>query len=141
MFLYSGVIKFKRVLFVSSFGIYLPCSTLEGALNFLNCIINISSIKCRVYVSDEDITHWKENAVSPSLRIDSMRDVVRIFINGKLIGKRQFFQIVYLNLFELCLSQTGQIKKLDKGNRSNVLKDAQSCHYAYNLLNCIIQRS
>ncbi|PWA35777.1 D-galactoside/L-rhamnose binding SUEL lectin domain-containing protein [Artemisia annua] len=40
----------------------------------------------RVYVSDEDVAHWKENAVSPSLRIDSMRDVVRIFINGQLIG-------------------------------------------------------
>ncbi|XP_071726484.1 beta-galactosidase 9 [Rutidosis leptorrhynchoides] len=43
----------------------------------------------RVYVSDEDIAHWNENAVSPSLKIDSMRDVVRIFINGELIGSAQ----------------------------------------------------
>ncbi|XVF37956.1 hypothetical protein REPUB_Repub20aG0056100 [Reevesia pubescens] len=40
----------------------------------------------RIYVSDEDIAFWEENQVSPTLVIDSMRDVLRVFINGELIG-------------------------------------------------------
>ncbi|GJY32787.1 D-galactoside/L-rhamnose binding SUEL lectin domain-containing protein [Tanacetum coccineum] len=63
--------------------------TVQGILEHLNVTKDRSDYLwyiTRVYVSDEDIAHWKENAVSPSLRIDSMRDVVRIFINGQLIG-------------------------------------------------------
>ncbi|GFY81624.1 beta galactosidase 9 [Actinidia rufa] len=40
----------------------------------------------RVYVYDDDISFWEENSVEPALTIDSMRDLVHIFINGKLIG-------------------------------------------------------
>ncbi|CAL5347714.1 unnamed protein product [Camellia sinensis] len=36
--------------------------------------------------SDDEISFWDENSVEPALTIDSMRDLVRIFINGKLIG-------------------------------------------------------
>lgn len=63
--------------------------TVQGILEHLNVTKDRSDYLwyiTRVYVSDEDVAHWKENGVSPSLTIDSMRDVVRIFINGKLIG-------------------------------------------------------
>ncbi|KAK8670342.1 hypothetical protein V6N13_105097 [Hibiscus sabdariffa] len=40
----------------------------------------------RIYVSDDDISFWEENPVSPTLVIDSMCDVLRVFINGNLIG-------------------------------------------------------
>ncbi|GLT61015.1 hypothetical protein SLA2020_337510 [Shorea laevis] len=40
----------------------------------------------RIYVSDEDITFWEEKKVSPTIVIDSMRDILRVFINGKLAG-------------------------------------------------------
>lgn len=42
--------------------------------------------KCRIYVSDGDILFWKENAVNPKLTIDSVRDVLLVFVNGQLIG-------------------------------------------------------
>nr|GFC00480.1 D-galactoside/L-rhamnose binding SUEL lectin domain-containing protein [Tanacetum cinerariifolium] len=63
--------------------------TVQGILEHLNVTKDRSDYLwyiTRVYVSDEDIAHWKENEVSPSLKIDSMRDVVRIFTNGQLIG-------------------------------------------------------
>lgn len=41
---------------------------------------------CRIYISDEDITFWEENQVSPVLTIDSMRDLVYIFVNGQFTG-------------------------------------------------------
>ncbi|KAJ0092659.1 hypothetical protein Patl1_26015 [Pistacia atlantica] len=41
---------------------------------------------CRIYVSDDDISFWEENSVSPAVKIDSMRDVLRVFINGQLTG-------------------------------------------------------
>ena len=40
----------------------------------------------RIYISDDEMSFWEENEVSPELSIDSMRDVVRIFINGELSG-------------------------------------------------------
>ncbi|KAI3823094.1 hypothetical protein L1987_04520 [Smallanthus sonchifolius] len=63
--------------------------TVQGILEHLNVTKDQTDYLwyiTRVYVSDEDIAHWKENAVTPSLKIDSMRDVARIFINGQLIG-------------------------------------------------------
>lgn len=43
-------------------------------------------MKHRVHISDDDIAFWEDNNVSPSITIDSMRDLVRIFINGQLTG-------------------------------------------------------
>lgn len=43
-------------------------------------------MQCRIYVSDDDISYWEEKEVKPMLTIDSMRDVLRVFINGQLIG-------------------------------------------------------
>ncbi|MCD7464552.1 Beta-galactosidase 9 [Datura stramonium] len=40
----------------------------------------------RIYISDDDISFWEENDVSPTIDIDSMRDFVRIFVNGQLAG-------------------------------------------------------
>ncbi|KAF5820230.1 putative beta-galactosidase [Helianthus annuus] len=66
--------------------------TVQGLLEHLNVTKDQSDYLwyiTRVYVSDEDIAYWKENAVTPSLKIDSMRDVVRIFINEQLIGSER----------------------------------------------------
>ncbi|XP_052620638.1 beta-galactosidase 9 [Lactuca sativa] len=63
--------------------------TFKGVLEHLNVTKDQSDYLwyiTRIYVSDEDVLHWEENASNPSLVIDSMRDLVRIFINGKLIG-------------------------------------------------------
>lgn len=49
---------------------------------------------CRIYVSDDDISYWEDNSVEPALSIDSMRDLVRIFINGLYAG-RFYISIVY----------------------------------------------
>lgn len=43
-------------------------------------------VKCRINVSDDDIAFWEKNKVSPAVSIDSMRDVLRVFINGQLTG-------------------------------------------------------
>ncbi|PKA57733.1 Beta-galactosidase 9 [Apostasia shenzhenica] len=40
----------------------------------------------RINVSEEDITYWKEKGILPNLTINSIRDVVRVFLNGHLIG-------------------------------------------------------
>ncbi|XP_024986389.1 beta-galactosidase 9 isoform X2 [Cynara cardunculus var. scolymus] len=63
--------------------------TVQGILEHLNVTKDQSDYLwyiTRIYVSDEEIAFWKENAISPSLTIDSMRDLVHIFINGQLIG-------------------------------------------------------
>ncbi|XP_076922347.1 beta-galactosidase 9-like [Bidens hawaiensis] len=63
--------------------------TVQGVLEHLNVTKDQTDYLwyiTRVYVSDEDIAHWKENKISPLLKIDSMRDVVLIFINEQLIG-------------------------------------------------------
>lgn len=40
----------------------------------------------RIYVSDDDISFWEENKVTPAVTIDSMRDVLRVFVNGQSTG-------------------------------------------------------
>ncbi|KAJ0903450.1 putative beta-galactosidase [Helianthus annuus] len=63
--------------------------TVQGILEHLNVTKDKTDYLwyiTRVHVSDEDIAHWKENTVTPLLKIDSMRDVLLIFINGQLIG-------------------------------------------------------
>ncbi|KAF5941912.1 hypothetical protein HYC85_019554 [Camellia sinensis] len=63
--------------------------TVQGILEHLNVTKDRSDYlwyMTRIYVSDDEISFWDENSVEPALTIDSMRDLVRIFINGKLIG-------------------------------------------------------
>ncbi|KAL3506440.1 hypothetical protein ACH5RR_031822 [Cinchona calisaya] len=63
--------------------------TFQGILEHLNVTKDFSDYlwyTTRVYISDEDMLYWEENEVGPSLNIDSMRDMVGIFVNGKLIG-------------------------------------------------------
>lgn len=43
-------------------------------------------MQCRIFVSDDDITFWEESKISPAITIDSMRDVLRVFVNGQLTG-------------------------------------------------------
>ncbi|XP_058731711.1 beta-galactosidase 9 [Vicia villosa] len=40
----------------------------------------------RIYVSAGDILFWKENSAHPKLTIDSVRDILRVFVNGQLVG-------------------------------------------------------
>ncbi|TYI61226.1 hypothetical protein E1A91_D10G158400v1 [Gossypium mustelinum] len=63
--------------------------TVQGLLEHLKVTKDESDYlwhMTRIYVSDDDVAFWEENKVSPTLVIDSMRDVLRIFINGELIG-------------------------------------------------------
>ncbi|KAL4643890.1 hypothetical protein ACB092_02G123900 [Castanea dentata] len=63
--------------------------TVQGILEHLNVTKDHSDYLwyiTRIYVSDDDIAFWEEKEVRPTLTIDSMRDVLRVFINGKLIG-------------------------------------------------------
>lgn len=49
---------------------------------------------CRIYISNEDIKFWEENQLSPVLTIDSVRDLVYIFVNDRFTGV-----IFYSNYF------------------------------------------
>ncbi|KAK5793822.1 beta-galactosidase 9 isoform X2 [Gossypium arboreum] len=63
--------------------------TVQGLLEHLKVTKDESDYlwhMTRIYVSDDDVAFWEENKVSPTLVIDSMRDVLRIFINGELMG-------------------------------------------------------
>ncbi|XP_020534473.1 beta-galactosidase 9 isoform X3 [Jatropha curcas] len=63
--------------------------TVQGILEHLNVTKDHSDYLwyfTRIYVSDDDIALWEENKVLPSVTIDSMRDVLRVFINGQLTG-------------------------------------------------------
>ncbi|KAJ8634269.1 hypothetical protein MRB53_027605 [Persea americana] len=63
--------------------------TAEGILEHLNVTKDTSDYLwyiMRLHISDGDISFWEASEVSPKLIIDSMRDVVRIFVNGQLAG-------------------------------------------------------
>ncbi|PNX98953.1 beta-galactosidase 9-like protein, partial [Trifolium pratense] len=63
--------------------------TAEGIWEHLNVTKDQSDYlwySTRIYVSDGDILFWKKNAVHPKLTIDSVRDILRVFVNGQLIG-------------------------------------------------------
>ncbi|XP_038703868.1 beta-galactosidase 9 isoform X2 [Tripterygium wilfordii] len=63
--------------------------TAQGFLEHLNVTKDRSDYLwhfTRIYVSDEDILYWEENKISPAVTIDSMRDVLYVFINGQLAG-------------------------------------------------------
>ncbi|CAN1334340.1 Beta-galactosidase 9 [Linum perenne] len=63
--------------------------TIKGILEHLNVTKDQSDYLwyfTRLYVSDDDVAFWEENQTSPAIKIDSMRDVLRIFVNGQLTG-------------------------------------------------------
>ncbi|KAF3772484.1 hypothetical protein EJ110_NYTH57783 [Nymphaea thermarum] len=67
--------------------------TMHGVLEHLNITKDSSDYLwyiTRIYISDEDILHWKVNGVRPSLTIDRVRDVVRVFVNGNLAEANGF---------------------------------------------------
>lgn len=60
--------------------------TYQGILEHLNVTKDQTDYlwyTTRIYISDEEISFWEENQVTPRLTIDSMRDLVYIFINRK----------------------------------------------------------
>ncbi|BFG15416.1 hypothetical protein CerSpe_016900 [Prunus speciosa] len=63
--------------------------TVQGILEHLNVTKDLSDYLwhiTRIFVSDEDISFWEESKISPAVAIDSMRDVLRVFVNGQLTG-------------------------------------------------------
>ncbi|TVU50514.1 hypothetical protein EJB05_01887 [Eragrostis curvula] len=63
----------------------------EGILEHLNVTKDISDYlwyTTRVKISDEDVALWGSKGVLPSLTIDQIRDVARVFVNGKLAGSK-----------------------------------------------------
>ncbi|PIN25789.1 Beta-galactosidase [Handroanthus impetiginosus] len=63
--------------------------TYQGILEHLNVTKDQTDYlwyTTRIYISDEDISFWAENQISPALTIDSMRDLVYIFVNGQFTG-------------------------------------------------------
>ncbi|XP_057766259.1 beta-galactosidase 9 isoform X2 [Salvia miltiorrhiza] len=63
--------------------------TYQGILEHLNVTKDKSDYlwyTTRIYVSNEDIQFWEENHLSPVLTIDSVRDLVYIFVNGQFTG-------------------------------------------------------
>ncbi|KAL2923335.1 Beta-galactosidase 9 [Bienertia sinuspersici] len=64
--------------------------TVPGILEHLNVTKDFSDYLwyfTRIYISGEDISFWKKNGTHPALTIDSMRDVVHIFVNQQLEGR------------------------------------------------------
>lgn len=43
-------------------------------------------LEYRIFVSEDDISFWEKNNISAAVSIDSMRDVLRVFVNGQLTG-------------------------------------------------------
>lgn len=63
--------------------------TVQGILEHLNVTKDTSDYlwrMTRIQISDEDIAFWEANDGTPSLIIESMRDVVHIFLNGQFVG-------------------------------------------------------
>ncbi|EYU31481.1 hypothetical protein MIMGU_mgv1a001399mg [Erythranthe guttata] len=63
--------------------------TYQGILEHLNVTKDQSDYlwyTTRIYISNEDISFWEQNKASPVLTIDSMRDLVYIFVNGQFTG-------------------------------------------------------
>ncbi|KAJ1265263.1 hypothetical protein BS78_08G064900 [Paspalum vaginatum] len=63
----------------------------HGILEHLNVTRDISdylSYTTSVNISDEDVAYWNSKGVLPSVTIDQIRDVARVFVNGKLAGSK-----------------------------------------------------
>ncbi|KAJ4846033.1 Beta-galactosidase 9 [Turnera subulata] len=73
--------------------------TAKGILEHLNVTKDHSDYLwhfARIYVSDEDIAFWEENKASPEVRIDSIRDVLRVFVNGQLSDNAILASVTFL---------------------------------------------
>ncbi|KAL5702789.1 Beta-galactosidase 9 [Ranunculus cassubicifolius] len=65
--------------------------TVQGILEHVNVTKDTSDyLWCitSIQISDEDLSFWEANENSPSLVIESMRDVVQIFLNGQFVGSK-----------------------------------------------------
>ncbi|CAA6664073.1 unnamed protein product [Spirodela intermedia] len=65
--------------------------TAEGILEHLNVTKDISDYLwyvTRINISAEDISFWEATHTLPSIFIDQVRDVARIFVNGQLAGSK-----------------------------------------------------
>lgn len=71
------------VLFISVSTHFHALATCFLSLVQLSCCF---IFECRIHVTDDDVVHWKQNNVTPTLTIDSMRDLLRVFINGQVAG-------------------------------------------------------
>ncbi|KAK4749604.1 hypothetical protein SAY87_027053 [Trapa incisa] len=63
--------------------------TVQGILEHLNVTKDHSDYLwyfTRIHISGDDVAFWEENKISPTIEIDSMRDVFRVFVNGQLAG-------------------------------------------------------
>jgi hypothetical protein len=63
--------------------------TFQGLLEHLNVTKDRSDYlwhKTRISVSEDDISFWKKNGPNSTVSIDSMRDVLRVFVNKQLAG-------------------------------------------------------
>ncbi|XP_062204504.1 beta-galactosidase 15 isoform X1 [Phragmites australis] len=63
----------------------------QGILEHLNVTKDISDYlwySTSVNISDEDVAFWSSKGVLPTLTIDKIRDVARVFANGKLAGSK-----------------------------------------------------
>ena len=54
-----------------------------------------------VNISDEDVAYWNSKGVLPSLTIDQIRDVARVFVNGKLAGIYLQFIVLWIICFNI----------------------------------------
>lgn len=58
----------------------------------------------RVNISAEDISFLEANNMLPSLSIDQVRDVARIFVNGQLAGADLAFTLCQFEFFQIGLN-------------------------------------
>lgn len=56
------------------------------------------TVNCRIHVSDDDVAFWEANKISPTIKIDSMRDVFRVFVNGQLAGT----SLMFIRFLQIC---------------------------------------
>ncbi|XP_054805013.1 beta-galactosidase 9 isoform X1 [Prosopis cineraria] len=63
--------------------------TVQGILEHLNVTKDQSDYlwyATSIYISADDVFFWEKNNVHPKLIIDSIRDILLVFVNGQLIG-------------------------------------------------------
>ncbi|XP_044949208.1 beta-galactosidase 15 [Hordeum vulgare subsp. vulgare] len=63
----------------------------QGILEHLNVTKDTSDYlwyTTSVNISDEDVGFWSSKGVLPALKIDQIRDVARVFVNGELAGSQ-----------------------------------------------------
>ena len=60
-------------------------------------------------ISEEDVLYWNSKGFLPSLTIDQIRDVARVFVNGKLAGIYLHLQSYELFFF---LERAGELRPI-----------------------------